>query len=209
MVESDKPELFKLITDVHKFYRQETSAFSLQIWWTTMQQFDFAGVRDALGRHAMNPDSGQFLPKPADVVKMLAGSTKDAALIAWTKVDRAVRSVGPHQSVCFDDPLINAVISDMGGWIQLCKCDKEDEWPFRGNDFVARYRGYRMRSATPNYPAHLIGIAESANAHTGKRIAPPILIGDQERAVRVLQGGSNMPMLTMKPLQQLLERVVA
>ena len=71
MLESDKPEFFKLITDVHKFYRQETSAFSLQVWWTTMQQFDFAAVREAMGRHAMNPDSGQFLPKPADVVKAL------------------------------------------------------------------------------------------------------------------------------------------
>ena len=209
MLESDKPEFFKLITDVHKFYRQETSAFSLQVWWTTMQQFDFAAVREAMGRHAMNPDSGQFLPKPADVVKMLAGSTQDAALIAWTKVDRAVRSVGPHQSVCFDDALINAVVSDMGGWIQLCKCDKEDEWPFRRNEFVNRFRGYRMRSAAPEYPAHLIGISESANAHTGRNIATPILIGDQERALKVLLGGNSLPVLTCKPLQQFLQKAVA
>jgi Domain of unknown function (DUF6475) len=208
MIESDKPEFFKLITDVHKFYRQETSAFSLQVWWTTMQQFDFVAVREAMGRHAMNPDSGQFLPKPADVVKMLAGSTQDAALIAWTKVDRAIRLVGTYQSVCFDDPLINAVVSEMGGWIELGKV-KEDEWPFRRNEFVNRYRGYRMRSATPQYPAHLLGIAEAANAQTGKAIAPPIMVGDQERALKVLLGGSEMPVLTFKPMAKFLEGFAA
>ena len=208
MREADKPEFSKLIADVHKFYRRDVSTFSLQVWWTTMQQFDLAAIQDALGRHAMNPDSGQFLPMPADVVKMLQGSTQDAGLTAWTKVDRAVRSVGPHQSVCFDDPLINAVVSEMGGWVELSRC-KEEEWPFRRNEFVNRYRGYRMRSAIPHYPTHLIGIAEGMNVQTGKRIAAPILIGDQQKALRVFEGGSLLPMLEFQPLSKFLEQVAA
>ena len=86
MLESDKTELLRIISDVHKFYRQDCTTFALGVWWQTMQQFDLGAVKDALGRHAMNPDTGQFLPKPADVVKMLQGSTNDSALIAWTKV---------------------------------------------------------------------------------------------------------------------------
>ncbi len=50
---------------------------------------------------------------------MLGGSTQDAALAAWSKVDRAVREVGPYQSVAFDDALIHRVLFEMGGWIPL------------------------------------------------------------------------------------------
>lgn len=208
MQDTDRSEFVKLITDVHKFYRQDISIFAIGVWWTTMQQFDLSAVQDALGRHAMNPDTGQFLPKPADVVKMLQGSTNDSALIAWTKVDRTVRMVGPYESVCFDDPLINGVLSEMGGWSELNRCS-EEEWPFKRNEFVNRYRGYRMRSAIPQYPTHLIGLAEADCARQGRPIPSPVLIGDQAQAKRVLEGGTSLPALTFRPVSEYLPKPMA
>lgn len=35
-------------------------------------------------------------------------------MVAWNKVDKAVRQVGAWTSVMFDDALIHRVISDMG-----------------------------------------------------------------------------------------------
>lgn len=200
MIVSDKPSFFALIADVYAFYKSDFSEFAGRVWWEAMLPYDFAAVADALNRHCVNPDSGQFLPKPADVVKMLSGSTQDAALVAWSKVDRAVREVGTYRSVVFDDPVIHRVVTDMGGWVPL-GAKEEDEWPFVRNEFVNRYRGYRMRSETPDYLPVLIGIAEAANSKAGFAIDAPLLIGNAKTAKAVLAGGSNKPLLGVTPMR--------
>ncbi|PVX61265.1 DUF6475 domain-containing protein [Paraburkholderia unamae] len=196
---SDKPAFFGLIADVYAFYKSDFSEFAGRVWWEAMLAYDFTAVADALNRHCVNPDSGQFLPKPADVVKMLAGSTVDAALVAWSKVDRAVREVGTYRSVAFDDPVIHRVITDMGGWVQF-GAKEEDEWPFVRNEFVNRYRGFRMRSEIPEYLPLLVGIAEAANNKVGFTSERPTLIGDAKAAQAVLAGGSNKPLLGVMQL---------
>jgi hypothetical protein len=198
MQEPDRGAFAALITDVHAFYRQDVSPFAISVWWTAMRPYDLAAVKDALGRHVVNPDSGQFMPKPADVIRMLQGSTADSALIAWSKVDRAMRMVGPYPSVVFDDPLIHRVLDDMGGWTQYTMV-ADTEWAFVQREFQTRYRGYKMRSATPQYPPRLIGIAEARNAEAGQPIAPPMLLGDADKAAAVLRGGVDTPSLTVQP----------
>lgn len=194
MTQQDFDRLIALVGDVYAFYRQDYSAFAGRVWWQAMQPFDFAAVAEAFNKHAVNPDSGQFLPKPADIVKMLQGSTQDSGLSAWSKVDKAIRSVGTYQSVVFDDPIIHRVILEMGGWVAM-GTKNEDEWPFVRNEFVNRYRGYKMRSQTPDYPPVLIGIAEAQNAKAGYQSQAPLLLGRPEQAAQVMKQGSNAPML--------------
>jgi hypothetical protein len=94
MKQSDFAAFQQGMAGVYSFYNRTIDNFSLQIWWKALSGFDLATVQEAFSRHLMNPDSGQYLPKPADIMKMLGGTTQDAALIAWTKVDKAVRTVG-------------------------------------------------------------------------------------------------------------------
>lgn len=194
MNQQDVAPFSALISDVYAFYRQDSSTFAVKVWWQAMQPFDFLAVAEALNRHCVNPDSGQFMPKPADVVKMLQGSTQDSALAAWAKVDRAIRTVGTHRSVAFDDALIHRVLTEMGGWIEMGR-KSEDEWPFVRNEFVTRYRGYRVRNETPDYPPHLIGLAEAQNAKSGFLVEAPLLLGNPETAALVARRGSNGPLL--------------
>ncbi|PRG91326.1 hypothetical protein C6V04_17625 [Burkholderia multivorans] len=194
MTPSDYEEFSNLMAGVFAFYKRDVSVFALGVWWAAMKPYDLAAVTDALGRHSVNPDSGQFMPMPADIVKMLGGSTQDAALVAWAKVDRAVRSCGTYNSVVFDDALIHRVIVEMGGWV-LIGGKSEDDWPFVRNEFVNRYRGYKMRSETPEYLPVLIGMAEAQNNRTGHKSQPPVLIGDAHAAHRVMLGGQDKPML--------------
>lgn len=201
MTELDRKPFFALIADVYAFYKQDFSKFAGGVWWEAMKPYDFGAVADALNRHCINPDNGQFMPKPADVVRLLAGSTQDAALVAWAKVDRAMRTVGPYQSVVFDDPIVHRVLSEMGGWVELSR-KTEDEWPFVRNEFVNRYRGYRARSQVPEYPPVLTGIAEASNSRAGFRTAAPVLIGNPEVAKQVLRAGSGkqlVPITHMTP----------
>lgn len=181
---------------VYDFYNKELSQFAIGVWWEAMRPFDFAAVKDALNRHCVNPDNGQWLPKPADVVRLIGGGTQDAALIAWAKVEAACRSVGQYQSVVFDDPLIHCVIRDMGDWVKLCNTDV-DELPFRAKEFEQRYRGYKLRGSVGEFPRTLIGIAEGSNKAQGLPADLPVLIGEQQKCLQVYKGGSltaNVPM---------------
>ncbi|WAS56221.1 DUF6475 domain-containing protein [Burkholderia ambifaria] len=194
MTPNDYEEFSNLIAGVFAFYKRDFSEFALGVWWRAMVPYELPAVCDAFGRHSVNPDSGQFMPFPADIVKMLDGSTQDAGLVAWAKVDRAVRSCGTYNSVVFDDALIHRVIVEMGGWV-LIGGKGEDEWPFVRNEFVNRYRGYKIRSESPEYLPVLIGMAEAQNNRTGLKSQPPVLIGDARAAHQVMLAGQDKPML--------------
>jgi hypothetical protein len=149
----------------------------LRIWFEALRQYDLKAVKDALARHLLNPDNGQFLPKPADVVKLIGGTTVDSALEAWSLVDKAVRSVGTYQSVQFADQIIHKVIQDMGGWVHLGK-KEEDEWAFVAKEFQTRYRGLKTTGAPIDAPQVLTGITDQQNALAGVNFkSKPILVG--------------------------------
>ncbi len=197
MLEADRSAFYDLLGGVFDYYRTELSATVLEIYWTGLRQFDLDAVRTALGQHTMNPDTGQFIPKLADVVKMMGGSTLDSALVGWSKVERAVSGAGAYQSVAFDDPIIHRVVEDMGGWPLLCGTTARD-WPFKQNEFTARYRGYKMRGQVPAYPPRLIGIVEGDNASRGFRGRDETFyIGDPTKAALVVSGGTVTPRLGM------------
>ena len=186
------------IAGVMGFYGKNVSTFALDVWWTALKRYNLAAIVDAFNRHLANPDAGQFAPKPADIIRMLQGSTQDAALRAWAKVDQAVREVGTYCDVVFDDALIHRVIQDMGGWITL-GTRTEDEWPFVAKEFENRYRGFCIRSERPEYPAPLIGIATAHNNLKGYRDNNHlVLIGNERVARQVLGGGTDQPMLGFK-----------
>lgn len=194
MTPNDFEKFSEGVQGVYSFYGKEVSAFALDVWWSALKAYDLAAVIQAFNRHLMNPDTGQWLPKPADIVKMFGGRTQDKALQAWSKVDKAVRTVGPHQSVAFDDPVIHRVLQEMGGWIGFGQ-KSEDEWPFVAKEFENRYRSYAMRGEVPEYPPVLIGVAEAYNEQKGFKSAPPMLIGNPNQAQLVMENGSKTPMI--------------
>lgn len=188
MTRSEIGQFTRLITDVLAFYRQDCSEFATMVWWQAMQPFDFSAVADALNRHCVDPDRGQFAPKPADVVRLLRGGGKDSAAIAWAKTEKAIRCIGSYTSVAFDDPLIHACVDSLGGWVSLCQ-STEQELPHVARRFETLYQGYRGRADAPNYPPVLIGQSESENAQRGFKSEKPTLIGNPEKAKITMQGG--------------------
>lgn len=199
METSDFQKFHDGIAGVMSFYGKSVSRFALDVWWTALRRFDLAAIVDAFNRHLANPDTGQFVPKPADIIRMLQGSTQDSAMRAWAKVDQAVHRVGTYCDVVFDDPLIHRVIQDMGGWIAL-GTRSEDEWPFVAKEFENRYRGFSARGEHPPYPATLIGLATAHNSRHGYPAETLILIGNEQSAREVLRGGSDQPPLGLHRL---------
>ena len=186
MVDDDKKEFAQFMAGMFAVYNKEVSQMLLRIWFESLRQYDLKAVKDALARHLLNPDSGQFLPKPADVVRLIGGTTIDTALEAWSAVDNAVRTVGTYRSVAFADPIIHKVIQDMGGWVAFGN-KKEDEWPFVAKEFQTRYRGIKTTGQPVDALPQLTGIAAQQNSVAGIQYAePPILIGKRNDSIRTL-----------------------
>lgn len=188
MKQSDFDSFLDVMQLVAEQYGKKPSDGLIHLYWQGLKDYDFPAVSEAIGKHLANTDTGQFIPKIADIIRMMQGTSLDAALSAWSKVDKALRNVGPHESVVFDDAIIHKVLHDMGGWLML-GTKTEDEWPFVAKEFENRYRGFKSRNEKIEYPAKLIGLFEAANTKDGYKPVNPILIGDKNKAMEVLNVG--------------------
>ena len=187
---SAKTKFTKLFILLSDYYRSELSKAMLMVYWEGLKQYDYAAIEKAAWSHTQNPDeAGRWMPKIADFIKALQGRTVDQASIAWSKVDRAVRTVGTWRDVVFDDPLIHRVISDIGGWIKLGSME-EKEYVFIEKRFITAYQGYRMLSETPECPNLLIGMANAQNGIAGTQKQEPTLIGNRGKATHILMGSA-------------------
>ncbi|EOW9280235.1 TPA: hypothetical protein PX780_003569, partial [Vibrio cholerae] len=109
---------------------------------------------------------------------------------------------GAWTSVMFDDALIHRVISDMGGWVELCKVD-DREYPFKQKEFLTRYQAYLLRDEVGEYPRLLQGIADHQNQQKGFDMQAPVAVGDWSKAAQVYTRGianfSAVPLKRISP----------
>jgi hypothetical protein len=189
MNKSDSRAFTLLWTAMAEQYGKTVSDAAQAMAFASLERYSLDDIRRAISAHIADPINGRFIAKPADLVLHIAGDPESRSLLAWSKVEDAIGSVGPYRSVVFDEPSIMAALDDMGGWIELCNI-KDDELPFKRNEFVKRYKGYVNRPAV-SHPAKLVGISESHNMqHAPKFKTIPVLIGDPDRALLVHQAGS-------------------
>lgn len=183
-----------LWTQAHEVYGRVPEPRVVYMVFQSLIAFSLEDIEHALARHMTNPDNGQFPPKPADIVRLLQGSSQSASGEAWAKVDYAIRCVGNYRSVVFDDPKIHAAIERLGGW-QKVALTGNDEYPFLRNNFVKLYQGFTF-APPASFPRKLIGTCEHENSQheefrRGKAKDQPALVGDKERARLVYQGGGD------------------
>lgn len=190
MLDSDLGAFSEAWSGAWELCGRNVTPAAIMLAFEALRRYELGAVMAGLTRHALDPDRGQFPPKPADIVRHVEGGTEDRALLAWSKVDRAMRSVGPYQTVAFDDPVIHAVLWDMGGWIKIGE-KTDDDWPFVAKEFQNRYRGYASRGLVSRYPAMLVGIVDAKNRAIAGGSGPHFvaLIGDQPAARHVMDSG--------------------
>lgn len=192
--ESVEEKLFAVLQGVHDFYGKDMTDFAGSVWLEACRTFSPEQVSKALSAHLMDPEKGQYMPKPADVVRQLQGTQTDRALMAWGKALDAMQRIGAYSDVCFDDGLIHVVIEDIGGWVKLCRTNYE-ELPHTQRRFCDSYRAYSRRGDV-EYPSRLIGETSVANQRYGCWVKPA-LIGNVEKAQRVLESGGPAKSLSL------------
>ncbi|USH03677.1 DUF6475 domain-containing protein [Grimontia kaedaensis] len=172
----------------------------LEAWWKALKHMALPAVIKALELHTQNPDAGQYPPKPAHVIRLLGGTSKDRVNIAWAKVEKAITSVGVWNDVVFDDALIHMVIDQMGGWAKLCETKSKD-LSYRAKEFESKYQTVLFNPAQ-SYPKKLSGMASVHNASRGMDVSPPMTIGCVEQCRRVYKGGSSHVQIGMMTLDE-------
>ncbi len=200
MKTQDREAFAVLMAGIGELYGKPLSPQLMSIYWDGLKDYEFAEVKVAVNLHVRNPDTGQFMPKIADVVKFLEGNTLTQAMRAWQKVTDGLRRVGTYASVAFDDPIIHAVIEDMGGWRNLGLVT-DDDLPFKAREFEKRYQGYKVKPPE-RFPRKLVGIFECENAARGYDAPEVVLIGDELQAKLVLEAGGDMRRIGMGPIKK-------
>lgn len=193
MTKNDRAQFAELWVAAYAVYGKTVSDGMLDVVFSALSSYSLQDIRRGLSGHVKNPDSGQFPPKPADVIKHIDGNSQSAAGEAWAKVDYGVRCVGHYRSVVFDDPKIHAAIERLGGWVKLASDDGK-EYPYLKNHFLKLYQGFTVQPPE-SFPRKLTGACEHQNSQIshfarGKADNEPVLIGNKEKARQVYLGGS-------------------
>lgn len=193
MQQGDFQKFASAMTAVAELYGKQLSSGAVALWWQALERFEFAQVSRALHTHTQDPKDGQFMPKPADLIRHLEGTATDAAQLAWGKAYEAMQRVGAYTDVVFDDPVIHAVIDDLGGWPKVCRGETKD-LSYLQHRFCESYQAYRNRAksgAGLEYPRMLMGDRSPDDVFASKGLPPPkpAVVGDVEKAKLVWRGG--------------------
>ncbi|WP_297388394.1 DUF6475 domain-containing protein [Acidiferrobacter sp.] len=199
MNEQDKTAFAHLLPEMFALQRRTCSRKDIEFWFRALAAYDLADISRAMTAHIRNPDTGKYPIQPADVVRHIDGSGDARALRGWSLVERAMRSIGPWQSVAFDDPCIHAVIVDMGGWSHLCET-RDPDLPFVRQEFVRRYRAALIHPpALEEVPRALPGL--------GSATASPRLVGDPNLALAVWRSGASAPQKSFPTADEWMQKI--
>ena len=175
---------FMSVWEVHK--SNEPSERLIDAYWSVLEKYEIDQINAAF---SFALSSMQWFPKPVELINFIEqgpGDIEDIALVEADKVLNAIRDVSAYTSITFDNPVTMAVIDQgWGGWMKVCDMREDEEKWFR-KDFVKIYKAY-SNQGIKKY-GHLIGYFEDANAERWpERVEPPVLIGDPDKALKVLE----------------------
>lgn len=184
----DMEKFSQILSWVFAYYEKDLTDLTFEMYWNGLKDYSIEEVQAAFNAHLQHPEDGKWWPKVSDIIKNCKGGTQDNALRAWNEVETAIRKVGAYQDVVFHDPLIHQIIHKMGGWMALCDIPDEKSLTFKANEFKTAYRSLYATPAQHQPPVELTGIVNAQNAKIkGAKKAPPVLIGNPERAKEVMK----------------------
>ena len=181
MTPADAQSFSRMMVLVAEQYGKAMSPDLIAFYFDGLAHLPIETVRAALNKHVRNTDTGQFMPKVADVIRACEGKSEDVAYAALVELQGAFSSVGAWGSVEFTDPITRAVVRDMGGWPELCGRDAEEWAQFGSKDFMRRYRILKER-ADVDAPTYLPGLFERNPNGTMEK---PVVIGKPRAAPKL------------------------
>ena len=176
---SSTSELTKLLFMTSDYYKETLSEGDINLWLRDLSPFSFDDILSAFGKWRQSSDR---MPKISNIVEIIRGSEEDLALAALIKVESAMSRYGSYATVVFDDPIIHAVIPELGGWVRTCRLS-ENEFTWWKKDFRERYQHHLRYGTLTNLPPKLLGIFDEKNLLFGEKPQKPKVVGNYEKAI--------------------------
>ena len=95
MRDADFARFTVALSAVAELHGRTLSEAAMLLWWQALVDHEIDQVEHALRACIRDPETGRYMPKPADVIRHLRGNPADEALIAWGAVLSAARGGGP------------------------------------------------------------------------------------------------------------------
>ena len=176
MKNEDKRAFFDLMMAAGEVYGREVTQPMAAIYFSALANVSIEQVQEAMMTHMQNPDSGQFFPKPADIIKQMTGTTKqqdaaieDKAAIAWACIERDIRRIGSYGTLKLDDKQALATVKAMGGWQSICQTETSKmEW--KRKEFIRMYETFE-RMPLEALPSSLPGRIEMSEVKQAGPVA--------------------------------------
>lgn len=176
MKDQDKTAFRDMMMAAGEVYGREVTKPLLQMYFAALAPVSIEQVQAAMMTHMQSPDSGQFFPKPADLIKQMTGTTKqqeaaieDKAAVAWACIERDIRRIGSYGTLKLDDKQALATIKAMGGWQSICQTETSKmEW--KRKEFIRMYETFE-RMPLEALPSSLPGRIEMSEVKQAGPVA--------------------------------------
>lgn len=179
-------KLDQFLCEMFDYYGSDIRSGAIKVYRRALANIGIDELYKMFDLHITDPDSGQFMPKVADFVRGNQGTKKGNAIAAWNKVYTAIAKIGPYKTFVIDDPWAMQALEEIGGFTRLCELT-DKELDFKMNEFTKIYEGLRSQGTIKQFPAKIKGLIDKENGTDSE----PFLIGDESRALRVLEAGTN------------------
>lgn len=189
--DEEKIEVTQLIQALAAQFRVECDVPLFLGYTMALEELSIDEIRLAIGKACRE---SKFMPTGAEL-RTLAGvqSPASRALIAWNVVKGAIQTVGAYCSVDFDDPVTNATLRTLGGWVAVCDTPAVDQFDkFLRKEFERVYCELWKTGVSEEMARPHIGLSDQSNSANGfgKEIREPAriacgLTADESRVKRL------------------------
>jgi hypothetical protein len=166
MQDIDKNNFTELMNGIGELYNKPITKPLLRIYFGAFKDLTIEQVEHGMNGHITSTDqAGSFFPKPADVIRVLFGTSKqqsqsveDKAELSWSVIVNQISSIGSYGSPKIEDRQAMAALKGMGGWVRLCG-STVDELTWKKKEFISLYDTYE-RTPLDQLPSNLPGRIE-------------------------------------------------
>lgn len=148
MRKEDNEKFKELIAVIATTYDEKMPPAVSKVWAKLFKDYSIEQFEKAVYDHLSCPDAGMFPPKPANLIKLMQGSSKEKEMItqgkaemAWAIVYKEIGRIGSYGTLELEDKVALATVQSIGGWKSLCACTME-QLDFKRKAFISAYSSY-------------------------------------------------------------------
>ena len=181
MTNQDRDRFEVMLLGLAEIFDKQLSEGQIDLYYLALEDMDIEDVANAGNILAR---SVKFFPKPVEFRESVVVGTDDMASIAYLKFFKACAHT-PDRTLIFDDPIIHAVIDNLGGWndelYDKWASVKDEVWLRKS--FEEMYQTFAKCGVPRNTSKKFIGKVERSNDGRWNIRNRPVLIGSKESPV--------------------------